>query len=160
VTDLPLDVHLMVTEPDRLIDQFVEAGSSSLTIHVEAVRHLDRSIELIRSYGKGVGVALNPATPLHSIEHVLGLVDMVLVMSVNPGFGGQKFIRYAVRKIERLRQMIDDAGLDVAIEVDGGINTETIRDVVDAGAEVIVAGSAVFGGSDPGFRIKEMLEKL
>jgi ribulose-phosphate 3-epimerase len=158
VTSLPLDVHLMVNEPDRFIESFVKAGSSILTVHVEAVKHLDRTIEFIRSYGVGVGVALNPATPISSIEHALDLVDMVLIMSVNPGFGGQKFIPYTIRKIQRLKEMIDARGLGTDIEVDGGINDETIGEVVGAGAEVIVAGSAIFGGADPGQRVKEMME--
>ena len=158
-TALPFDVHLMVSEPDRFVDEFVKAGSNSLTVHVEAVHHLDRMIDLIRSSGVGVGVALNPATPLSSIEHVLDLVDMVLIMSVNPGFGGQSFIPYTVRKIRRLKEMIEDAGLKTSIEVDGGINDDTLEEVVVAGADVLVAGSAIFGSGDPGRRVKEMMEK-
>ena len=158
-TALPFDVHLMVSEPDRFVDEFVNAGSNSLTVHVEAVRHLDRTIDLIRSSGVGVGVALNPATPLSSIEHVLDLVDMVLIMSVNPGFGGQSFIPYTVGKIRRLREMIENAGLKTSIEVDGGINDDTLEEVVGAGADVLVAGSAIFGSDDPGQRVKEMMEK-
>ena len=158
-TALPFDVHLMVSEPDRFVDEFVKAGSNSLTVHVEAVHHLDRTIDLIRSSGVGVGVALNPATPLSSIEHVLDLVDMVLIMSVNPGFGGQSFIPYTVGKIRRLRAMIEDAGLKTSIEVDGGINDDTIEEVVGAGADVLVAGSAIFGSGDPGQRVKELMEK-
>ena len=158
-TALPFDVHLMVSEPDRFVDEFVKAGSNSLTVHVEAVHHLDRTIDLIRSSGVGVGVALNPATPLSSIEHVLDLVDMVLIMSVNPGFGGQSFIPYTVGKIRRLREMIEDAGLKTSIEVDGGINDDTLEEVVGAGADVLVAGSAIFGSGDPGQRVKEMMEK-
>ena len=154
-----LDVHLMVSEPDRLVDEFVRAGSNSLTVHVEASPHLDRTIEAIRSSGAGAGVALNPATPVSAVEQVLGLVDMVLVMSVNPGFGGQRFIPYTVEKIRRLREMIDGAGLPTAIEVDGGINDRTLEDVVEAGADVLVAGSAIFGSPDPGGRVKEMMEK-
>ena len=159
VTTLPLDVHLMVSEPDRFVEAFVKAGSTSLTVHVETVNHIDRTIDLIRSYGIEAGVALNPATPISSIEHVLDLVDIVLIMTVNPGFGGQKFIPYTVRKIRRLRGMVDDRGLKTVIEVDGGINGETLEQVVGAGAEVVVAGSAIFCGEDPGERVKEMMEK-
>ena len=158
-TSLPLDVHLMVSEPDRFVEAFVEAGSTSLTVHVEAVNHMDRTIEMIRSCGNEVGVALNPATPISSIEHVLDLVDIILIMTVNPGFGGQKFIPYTVPKIRRLRELIDDRGLRTVIEVDGGINDDTLEEVVGAGAEVLVAGSAIFSAEDPGQRVKEMMEK-
>ena len=158
-TKLPLDVHLMVNQPDRFVEAFVKAGSTSLTVHVEAVNHLDRTIELIRSYGIEVGVALNPATPIGSIEHVIDLVDMALIMTVNPGFGGQKFIPYTVRKIRRLRELVDQRGLTTLIEVDGGVNDETLEEVVGAGAEVLVVGSAIFGAEDPGRRVKEMMEK-
>ncbi len=159
VTAAHLDVHLMVSEPDRFVDEFVRAGSNSLTVHVEASRHLDRTIEAIRASGAGAGVALNPGTPVGAVEQVLGLVDTVLVMSVNPGFGGQRFIPYAVDKIRRLRGMIDGAGLGTAIQVDGGINDRTLEDVVGAGADILVAGSAIFGSSDPGRKVKEMMEK-
>lgn len=159
VTELPLDVHLMISEPDRFIPIFVDAGADSLTVHVEAVHHLDRTIELVRASGKGVGVALNPATSLTSLEHVMGRVDLILVMTVNPGFGGQKFVPYTLGKIRRLRSMMDEAGAPGVIQVDGGINLETMDDVLAAGAECLVSGSGVFGCEDPEARIKEMLEK-
>jgi ribulose-phosphate 3-epimerase len=158
-TKLPLDVHLMIAEADRFIPAFVEAGASTITVHVEALKHLDRTLALVRSLGVDVGVALNPATSLTEIEHVLGLVDMVLVMTVNPGFGGQAFIPYTLRKIRRLREMIDQAGVSVPIEVDGGIDLGNLGEVLEAGAEVIVAGSAIFGSSSPDRVVQEMLEK-
>ena len=158
-TALPLDVHLMVSEADRFIPAFVEAGATNVTVHVEAVKHLDRTIELVRSLGVKVGVALNPATPVAAVEHVIGLVDMILVMSVNPGFGGQEFIPYTVRKIRRLREMIDTDGLRCSVEVDGGIDMDNLEAVLGAGAEVIVAGSAIFRASDPAAKVQEMLEK-
>ncbi len=158
-TKLPLDVHLMIDEPDRYIPAFVEAGATNITVHVEALKHLDRTIEFVRSHGVRVGVALNPATPLSAVEHVLDTVDMVLVMTVNPGFGGQKFIPYTSRKIRRLREMIDEQRLECVIEVDGGIDMETLPDVVSSGASVLVAGSAIFGAKDPAARLKEMLAK-
>jgi ribulose-phosphate 3-epimerase len=160
LTSLPLDVHLMVEEPDHLIPAFAEAGADHITVHVEAIRHLDRSLALIRSLGKGVGVALNPATPVSLIEPVLGSVDMVLVMTVNPGFGGQRFIGYSTAKIRQLRERIEAAGARCRIEVDGGINLDTLGEVVPAGAEVLVAGAAVFGGEDPATRVRELLEKV
>jgi ribulose-phosphate 3-epimerase len=149
----------MVEEPDHLVPAFAEAGADHITVHVEAIRHLDRTLSLIRSLGKGAGVALNPATPVASIEAVLGIVDMVLVMTVNPGFGGQRFIGYTKEKIRFLRARIGEAGHDCRIEVDGGINLETAGEVVGAGAEVLVAGAAVFGGGDPASRVRELLEK-
>ena len=158
-TALPLDVHLMVSEADRFIPAFVEAGANNVTVHVEALKHLDRTIELVRSLGVKVGVALNPATPVAAVEHVIGLVDLILVMSVNPGFGGQEFIPYTVRKIHRLREMIDREGLGCAIEVDGGIDMDNLEAVLGAGAEVIVAGSSIFKASDPAAKVQEMLEK-
>jgi ribulose-phosphate 3-epimerase len=159
VTGLPLDVHLMVEDPDRVVDQFAPLGVAALTVHVEAAPHLDRTLANIRSHGIQAGVALNPATPIHTIEHALDLVDLVLVMSVNPGFGGQRFIPYALEKIEALRERIDKRGLNVAISVDGGVNDDTLAGVVRAGAGILVAGSAVFGAPDPGEKVKEMLAK-
>ena len=158
-TGLPLDVHLMISEADRFIPAFAEAGANSITVHVEALRHLDRTVALIRSFGARVGVALNPATSITEIEHVLDLVDMILVMTVNPGFGGQKFIPYTIEKTRRLREMIDQAGVACVIEVDGGIDLANMGDVLGAGAGVIVAGSAIFKSSDPGAVVQEMLEK-
>lgn len=158
-TELPFDVHLMVSEADRFIPAFVEAGANNVTVHVEALKHLDRTIELVRSLDVKVGVALNPATPVTAVEHVIGLVDMILVMSVNPGFGGQEFIPYTVRKIRRLREMIDAEGLGCTIEVDGGIDMDNLEEVLGAGAEIIVAGSSIFRASDPAAKVQEMLEK-
>ncbi len=158
-TQLPLDVHLMISEADRFIPAFAEAGANSITVHVEALRHLDRTVALIRSFGARVGVALNPATSITEIEHVMDLVDMILVMTVNPGFGGQKFIPYTIEKIRRLREMIDQVGVACVIEVDGGIDLANMGDVLGAGAGVIVAGTAIFNASDPGAVVQEMLEK-
>jgi ribulose-phosphate 3-epimerase len=157
-TKLPLDVHLMISDPDKYIPAFVEAGADSLTVHAEATVHLDRTLNFIRSHNVGVGVSLNPATPLAHIEHVLGLADMLLIMSVNPGFGGQKFIPYTVDKIRQARHIINNRGYRCVIEVDGGIDTEVMQEVLKAGAEVLVAGSAIFHNPDPARKIKEMLE--
>ncbi len=157
-TRLPLDVHLMISDPDKYIPAFVEAGANMLTVHAEATVHLDRTLNFIRSQNVGVGVSINPATPVSAVEHVLGLADMLLIMTVNPGFGGQKFIPYTVEKIRQARQMIEDRNLRCVIEADGGIDTETLPDVVKAGAEVVVAGSAIFHSPDPARKIKEMLE--
>jgi ribulose-phosphate 3-epimerase len=157
VTKLPLDVHLMISDPDKYIPAFVDAGADSLTVHAEATIHLDRTLNFIRSHKVGVGVCVNPATPVAMVDHVLHLADMLLIMSVNPGFGGQKFIGYAIDKIRYARQMIDGRRLKCAIEVDGGIDTETIPGVVRAGAEVLVAGSAIFHAPDPARKVKELL---
>ena len=148
-TELPLDVHLMISEPDRYISEFVKAGANIVTVHAEAVTHLDRTIDFIKSHKVLAGVALNPATSVDVVRHVLPMLDLVLVMTVNPGFGGQSFIPYTVRKVRRLREMIDDEGHQCVIEVDGGIDTGTLVDVVRAGAEILVAGSAIFKADDP-----------
>ncbi len=144
-TDLPLDVHLMIDNPDRYLDDFAKAGADYLGVHVEACPHLHRTLSHIAELGKKPVAVLNPHTPLNALEHVLELTEMVLIMSVNPGFGGQKFIPGAVEKIAALRSMIHQRGLDVQIQVDGGINQHTIRACADAGGQVFVAGSAVFG---------------
>ena len=146
VTDLPVDVHLMIEEPGRYIDDLAEVGADLITVHAEACKHLDRTIEAIKEKGLLAGVALNPATPLSAIEWILPKVDMVLIMSVNPGFGGQKLIPYTVEKVRALKKMIDEKGLKTDIEVDGGVNLENVTEVMDAGANIIVAGSAVFKG--------------
>ena len=146
VTDLTLDVHLMIEEPGRYIDDLAEVGADLITVHAEACKHLDRTIEAIKEKGLLAGVALNPATPLSAIEWILPKVDMVLIMSVNPGFGGQKLIPYTVEKVRALKKMIDEKGLKIDIEVDGGVNLENVTEVMDAGANIIVAGSAVFKG--------------
>jgi len=148
-TDLPLDCHLMISDPDRYVGEFARAGASMISVHVEAVAHLHRTVQSIRDLGCRPGVVLNPATPLGSVEEVLPFVDYVLVMSVNPGFGGQSFINTALDKLSRLRGMIEARGLDVHIEIDGGIDLDNIANAVRHGAEWIVAGSAVFGGGKP-----------
>ena len=147
-THLPLDVHLMIVEPEKYLHDFSQAGARFLSVHVEVAPHLHRLIQQIRSLGVRPSVVLNPSTPLSSIEDVLGDVDMILLMSVNPGFGGQSFIPHTVDKVRRLRQMLESRGLSVDIEVDGGINPQTARQVIDAGANVLVAGTAVFGSQD------------
>lgn len=147
-TKTPFDVHLMISPVDPYIADFVKAGADILTVHPEAGPHLHRTLQAIRAAGARPGVALNPATPASAIEPVIGDVDLVLVMSVNPGFGGQSFIRSQLGKIETIRKLIDASGREIMLEVDGGVNAETARDVVAAGADVLVAGSAVFQG-DP-----------
>ena len=143
-TELPLDVHLMIEEPDRLIPDFAKAGANILTVHPEACRHLHRVIYQIKGLGARAGVSLNPGTPASALEPVIGDVDLVLVMTVNPGFGGQKYIHSVTRKIAKVRDMLDEAGSGAELEVDGGINEETAPIAVGAGARVLVAGSAVF----------------
>jgi ribulose-phosphate 3-epimerase len=146
-TRLPLDVHLMIVEPERYVADFAEAGATYITVHVEASPHLHRTLQQIRGHGAKAGVVLNPHTSEESIRHVLGDLDLVLVMSVNPGFGGQSFIPSALPKIAALRRAIDERGLDVALEVDGGVTPTTAPQVVAAGARVLVAGSAVFNAA-------------
>jgi len=148
VTDLPLDVHLMIENPDLYIPEFARAGADIITVHQEAVVHLHRTVQLIKSCGKKAGVSINPATPVSTLEVILEDIDLVLVMSVNPGFGGQSFIPSSLPKIEELRRQIDRRGLAVELEVDGGVKTDNIGQIVAAGAEVLVAGSAVFGTTD------------
>ncbi len=148
VTDLPLDVHLMIEQPDRYIPDFAEAGADYISVHAEACTHLNRTIALIRDTGAKPGVALNPATPVESLEWVLDALDFVLIMSVNPGFGGQSFIFNSLDRIRQLRQMIDKKGLSTIIQVDGGVNASTIGDISAAGTDSFVAGSAIFGSSD------------
>lgn len=147
VSKMFFDVHLMVTEPDRFVDDYAKAGADMFTVHAEACAHLDRTLQHIHESGMKAGVALNPATPLQVLDYVLDKVDMVLIMTVNPGYGGQKYIPSMTAKIRDLRRKLDEAGYpDLPIEVDGGINASTIDTVLDAGASVIVAGSAVFRG--------------
>ena len=157
-TKLPLDVHLMISDPDKYIPAFAEAGANMLTVHAEATAHLDRTLNFIRSHNVGVGVSINPATPVAVVEHAVGLADMLLIMTVNPGFSGQSFIPYTLEKIRQARQLIEHRNYKCVIEVDGGIDTNTLPDVLKAGAEVLVAGSAIFHSSDPARKIKEMLE--
>ena len=145
-TDRIFDVHMMIDEPIRYIDEFAEAGADIITVHAESCRHLDRTIDAIKEKGIIAGAALNPATPLSAIEYVLPKLDMVLVMTVNPGFGGQTLIPYTVDKVRDLRELVKKSGNKIDIEVDGGINLSNVQEVVDAGANIIVAGSAVFNG--------------
>jgi len=159
ITDLPLDVHLMISAADRYLEDFARAGADWITVHVEACPHLHRTVGRIRELGKKAGAVLNPATPLVSLEEILGDVDLVMLMSVNPGFGGQSFIRSTIDKIRTLRQMIEARGLEVGIEVDGGVGPATIVDVAGAGANIFVAGSAVFGQQDYGRVIRDMKDK-
>ena len=147
-TRLPLDVHLMIEAPERYIARFADAGADIITVHVEACPHLHRVVQQIKGLGVKAGVSLNPATPLGSLEEILGDVDLVLVMTVNPGFGGQEFIAGMLSKIRRLRRRLDERGLKCELEVDGGINAETAPEVVAAGANVLVAGQAIFGAEE------------
>jgi ribulose-phosphate 3-epimerase len=161
VTRLPLDVHLMIEEPERYIEEFVKAGASILSFHLEASKHLHRTLERIRELGIMVGVALNPGTPLGMLEEVVGEVDLVVLMSVDPGFGGQAFIRSSLDKIRRLKDWLFRLGLErVLIEVDGGIKLDNIREVAQAGADILVSGSGIFGEKDRKRVIRMMREKL
>jgi len=156
ITRLPLDVHLMIQDPDKYIVQFSKAGADILTVHVEASPHLHRTIQFIKDQGCKAGVSLNPATSLSTIHYILSEVDMVLLMTVNPGFGGQKIIPSVLPKIRRLRELIVDRGIEVEIEVDGGINLNNIGEVAKAGGNIFVAGSAVFTTEDYGKTIGEL----
>ena len=156
VTTLPLDVHLMIEDPDSYIPAFIEAGANWISVHVETCRHLDRTIELIRSFGAQVGVVLNPATPLTVLDEVLRSVDYVLVMTVNPGFGGQRFIHHCLEKIQRLRKVIQHKGLSARIEVDGGVTFDNVASLVQSGAEILVAGSQIFGDPEPAAAVRRM----
>ena len=148
VTKLPFDVHLMINNPENLIDDFIAAGADIITIHIEAANHLHRLVQKVKSSGVKVAVSLNPATPLNTLEEILPELDMVLLMSVNPGFGGQSFIPATLNKIARLKEMIDAKKLKIDIQVDGGINLETAPKVIKHGANILVAGSAVYGSND------------
>ncbi len=156
-TDVPLDVHLMIENPDQFVPAFVDAGADWISVHQETCTHLHRSLGLIRSKGARVGVVINPATPVQTLGEVLDLVDFVLVMSVNPGFGGQKFIPSSLDKIRKLVTMRNAKGANFRIEVDGGIAHDTVAEVVRAGAEILVAGNAVFGKGDPRKNVEELL---
>ncbi|MBG9445402.1 ribulose-phosphate 3-epimerase [Cytobacillus firmus] len=148
VTKLPLDVHLMIEDPDSYIEAFANAGADYITVHAEACRHLHRTVHFIKSFGVKAGVVLNPATPVNMIEHVIEDIDMVLLMSVNPGFGGQKFIPSVLPKIAAVKKLADAKGLKIEIEVDGGVNEETAQLCIEAGANVLVAGSAIYNQKD------------
>ena len=156
----PIDVHLMVSPVDRFIGDFIEAGASYITFHPEASDHIDRSLQLIKSGGCKAGLVFNPATPLHYLDYVLDKVDMVLLMSVNPGFGGQQFIAKTIDKIAQARQIIDNSGFDIRLEVDGGVTTKNIRQIAQAGADSFVAGSAIFGAESYQQAINTMRQEL
>lgn len=160
VTSLPLDVHLMIENPDKYIPDFIKAGADLISVHVETCPHLNRSIDLIRTAGCRAGAVLNPSTPLESLEWTLEYLDFVLLMSVNPGFGGQSFIPNTLDKIRRLRAMIAETGQAVRIQIDGGVNKNTIQDIAEAGADVFVAGSAIFGTDDYAATITEFRKLL
>lgn len=154
ITDIPFDVHLMIDRPERYIEEFAKAGSDIITVHEESTTHLHRTIQSIKGYGKKAGVSLNPSTPIENIEYVLEDLDMVLIMTVNPGFGGQSFIPAMERKIKHLRKIIDDRKLDVKIEVDGGIKLNNAREVMDYGVDILVIGSDIFKADDITKRVK------
>jgi ribulose-phosphate 3-epimerase len=156
VATVPLDVHLMIEEPDRYVEDFVAAGASMLSVHLEVLPHLHRTIHYIKSLGAKAGVAINPATPVWSLEEIAGDVDHVLVMSVNPGFGGQTFIRRSESKIQAVRTLLDAAGNPAPIEVDGGVDSSNVGRLVAAGASIFVAGVAIFGTPDPAAAIREL----
>ena len=157
-TQLPIDAHLMIVEPGRYAEQFVKAGAQMVSIHIEADPHAHRTLSAIREAGAQAGVAINPATPLSALDEALKFADYVLLMSVNPGFGGQAFIPESLDKVRRLRKMIDERGLKVRIEIDGGIDAENIAEVASAGAEIIVSGSAIFGAPDPAVALRKLRE--
>jgi ribulose-phosphate 3-epimerase len=158
-TNLTIDTHLMIEEPGRYAVEFVKAGADMVSVHVEADVHLQRTLTAIREAGAKAGVAINPATPLVALEEGIHYADFILLMSVNPGFGGQKFIPTSLDKLRRLRRMIDERGSDTRIEIDGGIDADNILRVVESGAEMIVAGSAVYGKESPTEAVRELLEK-
>lgn len=157
-TRLPLDAHLMIVEPGQYAEQFVAAGAQMVSVHIEADPHAHRTLSAIRAAGGRAGIAINPATSLSAVEEVLKFADYVLLMSVNPGFGGQKFIPESLDKLRRLRSMIDERGLSTRIEIDGGIDRDNIAEVAAAGAEIIVSGSAIFATKDPGVAFRELRE--
>jgi ribulose-phosphate 3-epimerase len=158
VTQLPIDAHLMIVEPGQYADKFAKAGARMVSIHIEADANAHRTLSSIRAAGALAGIVINPGTSLHALDEVIKFVDYVLVMSVNPGFGGQEFIPESLDKVRRLRKMIDERGLKVRIEIDGGINSDNIAEVTSAGAEIIVAGSAIFGAPDPAVALRQMRE--
>jgi len=145
---VPIDVHLMVKPVDRIIPDFAKAGANLISFHPEGSEHIDRSLQLIRDHGCKAGLVLNPATPLHVLEHVMDKLDLILLMSVNPGFGGQSFIPHTLKKIAAVRKMIDESGRDILLQVDGGVKIDNIREIAAAGADTFVAGSAIFGKPD------------
>ena len=156
VAKKPCDVHLMILEPERYAEAFKAAGADHLTVHIEACPHLHRNIQQIKSLGMKAGVAVNPHTPIHFLQDILGAIDIVLLMSVNPGFGGQSFIPHTLNKIRELRKIIDDNRLDVKIDIDGGVTVENAKEILDAGAHVLVAGNTVFASKDPKQTISQL----
>ena len=158
-TQMTIDTHLMISEPGRYAVEFVKAGANMVSVHVEADVHLNRTLVAIREAGGQAGIAINPATPLIALEEALPYTDFVLLMSVNPGFGGQKFVPTSMEKLRRLRRMIDERGLQVRIEIDGGVDADNISEIVEAGAEIVVAGSAVFGGGKPTEAVKTLIDR-
>jgi ribulose-phosphate 3-epimerase len=157
-TQLPVDAHLMIVEPGRYAEQFVKAGAQMVSIHIEADPHAHRTLSAIRAAGAQAGIAINPATPLSALDEALKFADYVLLMSVNPGFGGQAFIPESLDKVRRLRKTIDERGLKTRIEIDGGIDADNIAEVASAGAEIIVSGSAIFGAPDPAVALRKLRE--
>lgn len=157
-TKLPFDVHLMIENPDQYIEDFVTDQTEYITVHQEACRHINRTLQHIRSLNVKPGVAINPGTPVSALEYIMEDADLILIMSVNPGFGGQKFIPSAIRKAQELKTLREERGLDFRIEIDGGINTDNARTVIDAGVEILVAGSSVFKADDVQKRVKEFVE--
>lgn len=156
----PIDVHLMVTPVDHMINEFAKAGASMITFHAEASDHVDRSLQLIKDHGLKAGLVLNPATPLHHLNYVMDKLDMILLMSVNPGFGGQSFIPSTLQKLRDVRQLIDESGHDIILEIDGGVKVDNIREIAEAGADMFVAGSAIYGKEDYKAVIDEMRAEL
>ena len=156
VTSLPLDVHLMIEEPERYVEEFAKAGADIIVVHAEACCHLHRVVQQIRGLGKKAGVSLNPATSLNTLDYVLEELDLVLLMTVNPGFGGQSFIESGIHKIQQLRAMLDRRGCEAELEIDGGVKPSNVARIAHAGADVVVAGSAVFGSNDYAATIAEM----
>lgn len=160
LTKLTFDVHLMIQEPSRYVEDFVKAGADIITVHYEAEKHLDRTINYIKSFGVKAGISLNPATPVDAIKHLIGLVDLVLIMSVNPGFGGQKYINYCSEKIREVKELAEKYNKNLLIEVDGGVGVENVKEIVDCGANLIVAGSAVFKNGEVEKNIREIKERF
>lgn len=156
----PIDVHLMVKPVDRIIPDFAKAGASMITFHAEASEHIDRSLQLIKEHGCKAGLVFNPATPLHYLDHVMDKLDLILLMSVNPGFGGQSFIPETLNKLREVRRRIDESGRDIRLEIDGGVKVDNIREIAEAGADMFVAGSAIFGQPDYKAVIDEMRAEL
>ena len=156
----PIDLHLMVSPVDQMIVDFAKAGASYITFHPEATGHIDRSLQLIRDHGCKAGLVFNPATPLHCLEYLMDKLDVILLMSVNPGFGGQKFIPSTLRKLTQVRKLIDESGYKIRLEVDGGVGVQNIREIAEAGADMFVAGSAIFNSEDYAETIKAMRNEL